>query len=135
MDQGQPVVLGARNGDRLDDVAESLGGVPTYRVDATNLGEVADLVAAIDTDHGGTHGIVNALGSILIKPAHTTPNEEWRATLASNLDTAFEVVRATGSTFSMKGRSVVLLSSAAARTGLPGHEAIAAAKPDVIGPG
>jgi NAD(P)-dependent dehydrogenase (short-subunit alcohol dehydrogenase family) len=68
----------------------------------------------------------------LLKPAHITTNDEWDFTLRQNLNSAFYLLRA--ATKAMKaGGSVVLLSSAAARTGLANHEAIAAAKAGVIG--
>ncbi|MCA9436057.1 MAG: SDR family oxidoreductase [Candidatus Omnitrophica bacterium] len=77
--------------------------------------------------------MVNCAGSLLLKPAHITSQEEWEHTLAANLTTAFSTVRTAGRTLSKTGGSVVLISSAAARTGLPNHEAIAAAKAGVIG--
>ena len=49
-----------------------------------------------------------------------------------NLGSAFATVRAAAETMP-EGGSVVLLSSAAARVGLPGHEAIAAAKAGIEG--
>ena len=82
--------------------------------------------------HGRLDGVVNCAGSLLLKPAHLTTPEEWSETLGVNLGTAFAVVRAAGRLMT-RGGSVVLMSSAAARTGLPNHEAIAAAKAGIIG--
>jgi 3-oxoacyl-[acyl-carrier protein] reductase len=135
LDQGRQVVLAARDEDRLAQTSADLGNVPYHTVDATGFDAVADLVARVDADHQGLFGIVNAVGSILVKPAHTTREEEWRDTIAANLDTAFATVRAAGRTLGRRGGSVVLMASAAARTGLPSHEAIAAAKAGVIGLG
>jgi NAD(P)-dependent dehydrogenase (short-subunit alcohol dehydrogenase family) len=72
------------------------------------------------------------VGSLLLKPAHITSSEEWGETVALNLTSAFAAVRAAGRSM-REGGSVVLMSSAAARVGLPNHEAIAAAKAGVIG--
>jgi NAD(P)-dependent dehydrogenase (short-subunit alcohol dehydrogenase family) len=78
---------------------------------------------------------VNCAGSLLLKPAHLTSQAEFEQTVAASLTTAFAAVRAAGRVLAAQpdGRRVVLVSSAAARTGLANHEAIAAAKAGVIG--
>ncbi|MFT5049819.1 MAG: NAD(P)-dependent dehydrogenase (short-subunit alcohol dehydrogenase family) [Chlamydiales bacterium] len=126
------LALAGRNADRLQDLAAELGG-STHVLDATSAQEVSDAVSIVVAEHGRIDGIVNCVGSILLKPAHRTSPEEWRATLAANLDTAFATVRAGASAMMKTGGSIVLLSSAAARTGLANHEAIAAAKAGVVG--
>lgn len=76
---------------------------------------------------------------MLLKSAHATSIDEWNATLAANLTTAFAAVRAAVKGMrkpgpaGVSGGSVVLVSSAAGRAGLANHEAIAAAKAGVIG--
>jgi len=82
--------------------------------------------------HGRLDGLANCVGSILLKPAHLTSEEEWDAVVATNLKSAYAAVRAAARAMSAGG-SVVLVSSAAARLGLANHEAIAAAKAGVIG--
>ena len=77
-------------------------------------------------------GLVNLAGSILLKPAHMISPAEWAETIATNLTTAFACVRAAGRHMK-SGGSVVLASTVAAGTGLPNHEAIAAAKAGVEG--
>ena len=67
-------------------------------------------------------------------PAHLTTDDEWASTLATNLNSAFFVLRS--SVRAMRktgGGSIVLISSAAARVGLSNHEAIGAAKVGIIG--
>ncbi len=132
---GATVVVAARGSDRLDALADDLGGCETHRVDATDIGAVDALIKEIHTSHGRLDGIVNCVGSILLKAAHQTSEEEWRKTLAANLDSAFAVVRAGAKAMRKEGGSIVLMSSAAARVGLANHEAIAAAKAGVIGLG
>ena len=85
------------------------------------------------SEAGRLDGVANLVGSILLKAAHVTSAEEWQATLAANLTSAFAVVRGGARAMSRSGGSIVLMSSAAARTGLASHEAIAAAKAGVIG--
>jgi len=53
--------------------------------------------------------------------------------MATNLGSAFAVVRAAGLVMAEQGGSVVLVSSAAARIGLANHEAVSAAKAGIEG--
>ena len=81
---------------------------------------------------GRLDGVVNTVGTLLLKPAHLTSHDEWEATLQANLTSSFRTLRAAVRHMD-SGGSVVLVSSAAARLGLPNHEAIAAAKAGVEG--
>lgn len=104
-----------------------------YPLDATRFEEVDACVAKAEQDHGRLDGVANCVGSLLLKSAHTTSEAEWLATIATNLTSAFAVVRAGAKAMTNAGGSIVLVSSAAARIGLANHEAIAAAKAGVIG--
>lgn len=130
--KGALLGLAGRRPDRLQTLADELGG-SIHPLDATSVEEVQKAVDDVVAEYGRIDGMVNCAGSILLKPAHRTSAEEWRSTLAANLDTAFATVRAGTSAMGKTGGSIVLLSSAAARTGLPNHEAIAAAKAGVEG--
>jgi NAD(P)-dependent dehydrogenase (short-subunit alcohol dehydrogenase family) len=110
-----------------------VGGAVTASLDATRADEVESFVREVAKSEGGLDGIVNCVGSILLKAAHLTSDDEWRETLSLNLDSAFAAVRAGAKVMSRSGGSVVLMASAAASVGLPSHEAIAAAKAGVIG--
>jgi NAD(P)-dependent dehydrogenase (short-subunit alcohol dehydrogenase family) len=129
--RGAVLVLAARRIGPLDALAGELNG-EAVATDATDFDQVAALLDGAFARHGRLDGVVNAVGSILIKPAHLTRRAEWDETLALNLTTAFATVAAAGRTMT-QGGSVVLFASAAARVGLPNHEAIAAAKAGVIG--
>jgi 3-oxoacyl-[acyl-carrier protein] reductase len=126
------LALAGRTSAPLEDLAERVGG-SVHALDATSLEQVERGVADVVAEHGRLDGIVNCAGSILLKPAHRTSADEWRATLAANLDTAFATVRAGAAAMLDGGGSIVLMSSAAARVGLANHEAIAAAKAGVTG--
>ena len=102
-------------------------------LDATNAAAVQAAFEQAAAENGRLDGAVNLAGSILLKPAHLTSEAEWMETLQTNLSTAFHTVRAAAKVMMQTGGSVVLMSSAAARTGLANHEAIAAAKAGVIG--
>ena len=81
---------------------------------------------------GEIEGVVNCSGSLLLKSAHLTTQEQYQDVINASLTTAFATVRAAGK-YMNKGGSVVLISSAAAMEGLANHEAIAAAKAGIIG--
>ena len=130
---GATVALAARGAERLDEMARELEGSVTGVLDATSTGEVEQYVRTVADANGGIDGIVNCVGSILLKAAHQTSDEEWRQTISANLDSAFATVRAGARVMGRTGGSIVLMASAAATVGLPSHEAIAAAKAGVIG--
>jgi NAD(P)-dependent dehydrogenase (short-subunit alcohol dehydrogenase family) len=123
--QGRALTLLGRDSERLASAADELGA--DWAVcDARSF-------AAVDSAFGGetVDGVVHCAGSILLKPAHLTNEQEFMDTIEQNLKSAFAVVRAAGK--HMQSGSVVLFSSAAARFGLPNHEAIAAAKAGIQG--
>lgn len=129
---GAKLVLGARSEWPLTELAEELGAV-AYPLDARSFEEVDGLVNRAVEEHGGLDGVVNAVGSIALKPAHITRAEELAEVLATNLTTAFAAVRSGARVLRKAGGSIVLFSTAAVRTGIPNHEAIAAAKGGVEG--
>jgi NAD(P)-dependent dehydrogenase (short-subunit alcohol dehydrogenase family) len=112
-------------------VAQETGGDP-WAFDAMAEGELERCATQSFETHGRLDGIANCIGSVLLKPAHLTSDADWDDTLRRNLGTAFSTVR-TAARLMRGAGSVVLFSSAAARIGLPNHEAIAAAKAGVIG--
>jgi len=129
--RGAEVVVAARGADRLEALAREIGAAKA-QVDVTQGDEVDALVADLASREGGLQGVALCVGSILIRPAHLTSPEDFRTTLSLNLESAFHVVRAAARHLTDPA-SVVLFSSAAARIGLMGHEAIAAAKAGVEG--
>lgn len=137
--RGANLLLAGRTAGRLEALAAELKGlnpageyVP-HPLDATRSAEVDAAFAAAADRFGRLAGAANLVGSILLKPAHLTTDDEFEQTLALNLRTAFYVVRAAAKATMTTGGSVVLLSSVAARLGLANHEAIAAAKGGVQG--
>jgi len=125
---GHRVFASGRDPQKLAILASELGTSPLL-ADATAPAEVADAFAQA----GAVDGVANCVGSLLLKPAHITTDEEWAAVLRTNLDSAFYVLRAGVKAMMNTGGSIVLVSSAAGRLGLQNHEAIAAAKAGIIG--
>ncbi len=127
---GARVVVGGRRREPLEDLAAEIGGLPVV-VNGADFDEVSAFLDAA-SDEGKLCGVACCAGSLLLKPAHLTTQRELAETVEANLTTAFATLRAAAR--SLKGGgSVVLVSSAAARIGLPNHEAIAAAKAAIVG--
>ena len=129
---GHRVLLASRPSEHLSALAEELCA-PAYELDAKSVADVAACFTVATEQFGHIHGAVNCVGSLLLKPAHLTSEQEWQDTIAVNLTSAFATTRAAGKAMAKTGGSVVLMSSAAARIGLASHEAIAAAKAGVVG--
>lgn len=129
---GHRVAIAGRNSERVYSLSSELTAYPVI-VDATDTGAVEDKASEVEAKFGSLDGIANCVGSILLKPAHMTRDEEWEDVIRTNLGSAFATVRAAAKTMRRGGGAVVLVSSAAAKTGLPNHEAIAAAKAGIIG--
>lgn len=129
---GARLMLAGRDGAKLATLAGELDSM-SCNIDATAFEDVERCLEEAECRGGSIGGVVNCVGSILLKPAHLTTKAELDDTLATNLHTAFATVRAAAAKMRRSGGSVVLMSSAAARIGLANHEAIAAAKAGVIG--
>ncbi len=130
-EKGWALTLCARDEERLGTLSKELDAL-AFPMDATQPEQVTAAVEEAVATHGRITAAVNAVGSILIKPAHLTTDEEFVETLRLNLFTAFYVVRAAARAMRREGGSIALVSSAAAQTGVPNHEAIAAAKGGII---
>lgn len=132
--RGGQLVITGRNTGRLESVAAETGA-QALPLDARDSAAMDALMQSVQASHGRVDGVVNCAGSILLKPAHLISDQEFADTLATNLTTAFNLVRAAARLMMKQagGGSIVLCSSVAARRGLVNHEAIAAAKAGVEG--
>jgi NAD(P)-dependent dehydrogenase (short-subunit alcohol dehydrogenase family) len=132
---GWRVALVGRDGARLDELAARLGPQATPIVaEATVSGSVDTAVATAVERLGPPAGLVHAVGSTMLKPAHALTDAEIDEVLAVNLRSALFALRAFVRAVPRgAGASIVLFSSAATRIGLLNHEAIAAAKGGIDG--
>ena len=117
--QNHKVFTTARDNTKID---------PDFILDATDF----EAVDNVFKQCGDIDGVVNCSGSLLLKSAHLTTKDQYQAVINASVTTSFATVAAAGKNM-VKGGSVVLISSAAAITGIANHEAIAAAKAGVIG--
>jgi NAD(P)-dependent dehydrogenase (short-subunit alcohol dehydrogenase family) len=130
--RGACLLIGGRDPARLEELSKRTGA-EALAGDARDPLAVERAVARTVEHFGRIDGAVNLVGSLLLKPAHLTKPEEWDDVVATNLGSAFHLVRAAAKAMRGRGGSIVLVSSAAARTGLVNHEAIAAAKAGIEG--
>ncbi len=128
---GFALALAGRSQESLAPISQEVGGLPVV-ADVTVSDEVEQAFDKTIAYYGRLDAVALCVGSILLKPAHLTTDEDWQQVLAVNLTSAFSVVRAAAKQMK-QGGSIVLFSSAAARIGLPNHEAIAAAKAGLTG--
>jgi NAD(P)-dependent dehydrogenase (short-subunit alcohol dehydrogenase family) len=130
---GSQVALVARDGERLERVAASLGA-RAFACDVLDPEAFAGVVDRVESEVGEIDGVVHAVGSIVLRPLHALSLADWRATFEINATSAFVVVKAVVTKMMRRKRGAfVLFSSVAARTGLQNHEAIGAAKGAVEG--
>jgi NAD(P)-dependent dehydrogenase (short-subunit alcohol dehydrogenase family) len=130
--RGVRLTVAARDCRRTRALGAELGAQP-LPIDATCAAHVDRCFAEALEHHGRIDGVVNCVGSLVLKPAHLTTDDEWASALATNLTSAFLTVRAAVRAMTGTGGAVVLMSSAAARVGIANHEAVAAAKAGVLG--
>lgn len=88
---GHKVIVASRDKNKHLQLKENIN-VDTKVVDAVNFSEVKACLQNIYEEYGRIDGIVNCIGSILLKPAHLTTEQEWQQTLLTNLGTAFAIV-------------------------------------------
>lgn len=113
----------ARNMDSVD-------GVSVSQCDATDPAELDAFFNGVYEADGQLDAYVHAVGSIYIKPAHMTSDDDWHETINRNLNSAFYALRASTKRMQKQdsGGSLLFFSTAAAHRGIANHEAIAAAK-------
>jgi len=129
-EHGWPVAGFSKQGERSDLPRE----IPVWAADARDSRAVKESFRKAADCLDGIHAYVHAIGSVFLKPAHRTTDEEWEAVYATNLHSAFVCAReAVDQLRRAQGGRIVLFSSAAAQIGLLNHDAIAAAKGGIDG--
>jgi NAD(P)-dependent dehydrogenase (short-subunit alcohol dehydrogenase family) len=131
--QGCRLTLAARDQARLDALAGELHA-EACSIEATDSDAVERCVVAAHEKHGRLDGVVNCVGSLFLKPAHATRDEDWANVLATNLTSSFYILRSAARIMMRSGGgAIALMASAVAQRGMIKHEAIAAAKAGVVG--
>ena len=97
-----------------------------------SLDSIESIINTAKEDFGSITGVINCVGSVLLKPLHLTSQAEFDGVMQTNVSTSFAILRSAVKAMQDTGGSVILCSSAAAQIGLANHEAIAAAKGAII---
>jgi NAD(P)-dependent dehydrogenase (short-subunit alcohol dehydrogenase family) len=109
--------------------------VATARFDVREAEAVRDGIATVIEQLGACDAVVANAGIVdTIHRAERFPADEWRKDLETNLTGQFNVVQAAFEALAASGDArVVLISSVAAESGLPGQVAYAASKAGTLG--
>jgi NADP-dependent 3-hydroxy acid dehydrogenase YdfG len=118
--EGAKVVLVARRGDRLAELADEIekggGEALAVEADVSDHGKVEALVGQVKGQFGGLHILVNNAGVMLLGPVDGADVEQWRRMLDVNLlgllyctREAMPIIRESG------GGDIVNVSSVAGR--------------------
>ena len=128
---GARLEVASRSIDAYDSVPwQAEAGI--HEVDAMEPQAVEDWIRTIAPERG-LDGVINAVGSIVLKPVHRTDFDTWQETLTLNLTSCFALLRGYVDHLTEEGGDFVAFSSAAAGQGIPNHGAIASAKAGVEG--
>lgn len=128
---GGSVALASRESDRLTALADELDS-PAFVCDARRFEDLERVVKEAKEALGGLDAAVSCVGSIIVSPAQRIDQATFEELMATNVTSAFGLIRAAVPALG-RGGSVALVSSCAATIGLPAHEAIGAAKAAVEG--
>ena len=80
---GAKLVLGGRDQDKLASIAATTGSV-ALPCEGSDFASAERLVAAAIEKFGRIDGAVCCSGSVILKPAHLTSQQEYEATMAAN---------------------------------------------------
>lgn len=129
---GTKLVLAGRNTSELEKLASELGAT-ALTCDFTDPDQVTDCVAKAREVLGEIEAVAHCIGSIILKPAHLTSVEDWKATMDVNLNSSFYLLHNLARPMSKTGGAIAFVTSVAAEKGLSNHEAVGSAKAGLAG--
>jgi NAD(P)-dependent dehydrogenase (short-subunit alcohol dehydrogenase family) len=91
---GWDVMAGGRDEARLDELAEAADNMVTWAGELESSDDCDELVADTLDEFGQLDCLVNSAGVLFRGDATETDDDDWRSTLATNLDTPFYLSRA-----------------------------------------
>jgi len=90
------LVLVARRQERLQALADELGGATVVAVDLTSAGAPEAVRDAVEREHGELHLLVNNAGLTWGAPAESMPLERWQQVIDANITGTFLMSQAVG---------------------------------------
>lgn len=135
---GHKVGLAARSEEGLREVRDELraaGGVcEAVACDVCDAAATEAALGRLIERLGGVDALVNNAGVVIRKDVLALSLDEWRQTMATNVDGVFHATRAVLPRLKAQGRGhIVNISSISGRVPLPGGSAYAASKYAVTG--
>lgn len=130
--RGDRLLLAGRDVAAIQEIADEHDQV-ALPLESLDFASMEDLVKGAIDEYGNLHGVVHAVGSMMLKPAHLTSEPDYDELFDLHVKSAFALTRALGKAARKADTSVVFFTSAAARIGLAHHEAIGAAKGALVG--
>ena len=125
--------LAGRDSMKLDNLIESIkiktsNKIEGSLVDASSFENVESFMKIASGRLEKIDAIINCVGSLILKPAHLTSEQELLETMKINLFSSFSIIKYGIKYLRNTGGSMIFFSSSAASVGLSNHEAIASAK-------
>jgi len=133
-DAGADIALVGRQREFLDEVGNEVEGkgrrAGVYLADLRKVSEIRSFVGNVVSDFGDLHILVNNAGVQLLAPAEELSEEDWDATLETNLKAPFFCAQEAAKHFIARGGGgkIVNISSIWADVGFPLFSAYCAAK-------
>lgn len=93
-DAGWSVMAAGRNESRLEEVADVSENISTWAGELEESEDCDELVADTVDEFGGLDCLINAAGVLIRGDAEETSDDDWRDTLAINLDVPYFLSRA-----------------------------------------
>ena len=123
--------IGSRNNENLSILKNSISTVNKLDSHIVDVCEFESINTFLDEGYnslGSINCIINCSGSLLLKPAHLTSEEEIESIFRTNVFSCFHLLKGGFKFLKDNGGSFIFFSSAASKIGLKNHEAIASAK-------
>ena len=125
------IYFGSKSISKINDLISNTANkniLKGSQIDASSFDEMKGFIDNANKELGSIDCIINCVGSILLKPAHTTTEDELLDVLKTNLFSCFSIIKYSFKYLRKNGGSIIFFSSAAAKVGLKNHEAISSAK-------
>lgn len=110
-DAGWSVMAAGRNESRLEEVADVSENISTWAGELEESDECDELVADTVDEFGGLDCLINAAGVLIRGDAQETSDDDWRDTLAINLDVPFFLSRSAIPHLKKAAGSIINVSS------------------------